>query len=309
MLELFVGGKDRPRYQDLWQSNRIEQRVYARLERRLRHDGARRGASRAGHERRASLEGVRAEPRVADQLLRICGIGHEQHSGARKTLRAVFAHVQRERRLRERRGADDGRGLFHIGAVTSRAGVGRRRATRERVRRGIDSRVGDELGSVADGVHEQMARGLETGRPAVRHRERERSRLQRLIALGGRGRGLTVGPRPVARVNRVGPIDAVPTRLGPCGGAGRTARSRGARRPAAIAPDGVRVDELRHSLGRGGCAVVRIADFVDLAVAAIDRWNVQRRGEVERILSQSLILGDCLMRGPTDGARREHRPH
>jgi hypothetical protein len=31
-----------------------------------------------------------------------------------------------------------------------------------------------------------------------------------------------------------------------------------------------------------------------------------RGGEVERILSQALILGDRLMRGPTGGTRREH---
>src|SRR6516225_5571310 len=78
------------------------------------------------------------------------------------------------------------------------------------------------------------------------------------------------------------------------------------RRPAGIAPNGVRVDELRHGLGRGGCAVVRITDFIDLAVAAIDRWNVQRGGEVERILSQSLVLGDGLMRRSTGGASRKH---
>lgn len=49
-LGLFVGGKHRRRYRQLWQSNRIEQRVYARLERRLRHGGARRGAPRAGQD-------------------------------------------------------------------------------------------------------------------------------------------------------------------------------------------------------------------------------------------------------------------
>jgi hypothetical protein len=60
----------------LWESNQIEQRIDARLEGRLGHGPARCGAPRAGQERRASLERVRAEPRVADQLHRIGGIGH-----------------------------------------------------------------------------------------------------------------------------------------------------------------------------------------------------------------------------------------
>ena len=56
---------------------------------------------------------------------------------------------------------------LRAGAVASRSGVGRRRAARERVGRGVDARVGDELGSVADGVHEELARELETGGPAA----------------------------------------------------------------------------------------------------------------------------------------------
>ena len=56
----------------------------------LRHSSFQEGAAPRAGQDCASLEGIRTDPRVADQLLRIGGIGREQQSGARKTLRVVF---------------------------------------------------------------------------------------------------------------------------------------------------------------------------------------------------------------------------
>jgi hypothetical protein len=72
--------------------------------------------------------------------------------------------------------------------------------------------------------------------------------------------------RGQSRVLMTQAVNPVTTRLRPGGCARRAALSRGPVGSRPVAPNRVQMNELRHRLGGRTHAVVRVANFIDLAI-------------------------------------------